>query len=574
MPIKFDTTTRTPLTEGGEGYIYEYNGKIIKTFKPHIDIVAKERKVKILMKTSLPQTVIKPIDTVFDMYGRFIGYSMEKAVGEEFKRLSNRKFVTANNITTKDILGLLIKVKSVIAEIHKQNIYVGDLNDQNILFDTSGNIYLIDCDSWAVGSNKCTVAMDMFKDPKLQADNFNAETDNYAFAVLAWKSLTKVHPFGGTMDPDIPILERMKKGISVIDCPEVKLPRTTKMWNGFSPHLVTEFKNIFESNLRTLSNNMEDMLANLTLCHKDKEYYYRMFSSCPYCDSNAQVNKKPVSQGNVSGLKLYAIYNGAKIKAVFDRYTYLDNNGLVISGINVTTYQIGARYYFFGNKGLVEDMDNYFVIHTPKEYRIDKKYKSAIEVCGNKIYYISTKNTLMQLEILPNGNGIKNICKTSTISYFAVDGENYCIINYYTGKVIININNTNTVIDYDSDIVNYGIHYDNVSGKWLIIMEDSSGYFHTYVINKCEVEYHTDDIKYYCQLNCLCISNSTIFIPVDGKIRGFAYQKLAFKDFECSVVSEESKLIKEKNRFVIVNLENVYHLEKKLNSETPLITNG
>lgn len=43
MPIKFDTTTRTPLTEGGEGYIYEYNGKIIKTFKQHIDITAKER---------------------------------------------------------------------------------------------------------------------------------------------------------------------------------------------------------------------------------------------------------------------------------------------------------------------------------------------------------------------------------------------------------------------------------------------------------------------------------------------------------------------------------------------------
>ena len=45
MPIKFDTTTRTSLTEGGEGYIYECNGKIIKTFKPQIDIAAKERKV-------------------------------------------------------------------------------------------------------------------------------------------------------------------------------------------------------------------------------------------------------------------------------------------------------------------------------------------------------------------------------------------------------------------------------------------------------------------------------------------------------------------------------------------------
>ena len=73
MPIKFDTTTRTQLTEGGEGYIYEYNGKIIKTFKPHIDIAAKERKVNALMKATLPKSAITPADTVLDMRGRFIG---------------------------------------------------------------------------------------------------------------------------------------------------------------------------------------------------------------------------------------------------------------------------------------------------------------------------------------------------------------------------------------------------------------------------------------------------------------------------------------------------------------------
>ena len=97
----------------------------------------------------------------------------------------------------------------------------------------------------------------------------------------------------------------------------------------------------------------------------------------------------------------------------------------------------------------------------------------------------------------------------------------------------------------------------------MIILEDSSGRFNTYVIRKNKMEYQTNSIKYSCQLNCPCISNSTIFIPVDGKIRGFAYQKSAFKDFECSIVSEESKLIKEKNRFVIVNMENVYILEPK-----------
>lgn len=562
MPIKFDTTTRTPLTEGGEGYIYEYNGKIIKTFKPHIDIAAKKRKVNALMKTSLPKAVITPIDTVLDMRGRFIGYCMEKVTGEEFKRLSNRKFVTANNITTKDILGLLVKVKSVLAEIHKQNIYVGDLNDQNILFDTVGNIYLIDCDSWTVGGDKCTVAMDLFKDPHLKADNFNADTDNYAFMVLAWKSLTMVHPFGGTVEPDIPILDRISKGISVIGRQNVKLPRLAKEWKGFSPDLISEFKSVFEGGVRTLSGNMEDMLANLAQCKKDKEFYYSKFSSCPYCDSNAQVNKKPVSQGSVGGLKLYAIYDGTKIKAVFDRYTYLDNDGYVISQGLYVRYRNGFRFYITTNSYTIEDGDYSFeVSNTINHHWIQKRYKTGIEVIGKYVYFISEKGTLTRLEPMGIGNGIKNICKVSNTAYFAASRDNYCVVNYYAGKIIVNINGTNTVIDYDSDIVNYGIHHDEVSGKWLIILEDSKGRFSTFVISGSTVEYQTDAIKYSCQLNCPCICNSNIFIPVDGKIRGYSYKKSAFKDFECSVVSEESKLVKEKNRFVVVNLENVYYLE-------------
>lgn len=560
MPMKFDTTTKTPLTEGGEGFIYEYNGKIIKTFKPHIDLKAKERKVNALIKANLPKAVVKPIDTVLDMHGRFIGYCMEKVAGEEFKRLSNRKFVTANNITTKDILSMLVKVKEVLEELHKKNIFIGDLNDQNILFDVAENVYLIDCDSWSVDGDKCTVAMDLFKDPKLKADNFNEDTDNYAFAVLVWKSLTRVHPFGGTMEPDMPIIERMKKGLSVIDRLEVKLPRTAKLWKGFSPDLVSEFKNVFENGLRTLSDSMEDMKNNLSYCQKDKEYYYSKFSSCPYCDSSAQVNKKPISQGIVGGLKLYALYDGNKVKMVFDSYTYLDNDGYVKHENIISPYVSTNRYYFTDRNSLIADRDNNFSFTTNKTYEIEKKYKTAIEVCENKIYYISSKNTLKQLEIMNGGNGIKNICKVSGTAYFAVSGDNYCVLNIYTGKLIVNINGTNTIIDYNSNIINYGIHHDTVTGKWLVILENSSGKFNTFVISGNKVEYHTESIKYFCQLNCPCISNSTIFIPIDGKIRGFAYQKSAFKDFECSIVSEESKLIKEKDKFVIVNLENVYVL--------------
>lgn len=561
MPIKFDTTTRTPLTEGGEGYIYEYNEKIIKTFKPHIDMAAKERKVNALTKATLPKAAITPADTVLDMRGRFIGYCMEKVSGEKIEWFKNKKYVISHDIDTKFVLEILVKIKKILKEIHRNGMAIGDLNTKNILFDYSGNVFIIDCDSWSVAGENCSVAMETFKDPKVKRDNFTEESDNYSFMVIAWSCLTRVHPFGGAMNPDIDILERMKKELSVIDRTGIKLPRVTKSWKGFSPDLVSEFKSVFEGGVRTLTENMEDMLANLTQCKKDKEYYYSKFSSCPYCDSSAQVNKKPVSQGSVGGLKLYAIYDGTKIKAVFDRYTYLDNEGFVHNGNQTTAFFNMARYHYTKDGMAVLELPDCLTFHSGKDYQIEKKYKSAIEVCGNKIYYISKKNTLTQLEIMSSGNGIKNICKVSNTAYFAVSGDNYCVVNYYTGKIIVNINGTNTVIDYDSDIVNYGIHHDEVSRKWLIILEDSKGKFSTFVISGGTVEYQTDAIKYACQLNCPCIYNSNIFIPVDGKIRGYSYKKSAFKDFECSVVSEESKLIKEKNRFVIVNLENVYYLE-------------
>ena len=560
MPIKFDTTNRTPLTEGGEGAIYEYNGKIVKVFKPHIDLSTKERKVNALVKLALPKAVVKPIDSVTDSRGRFIGYYMDKVTGEEFKRLSNKKFVTANNIDTKFVLSLLVKVQSVLDEVHRKNIYVGDLNDQNILFDMSGNIYLIDCDSWTVGNDKCSVAMDLFKDPKLKADNFNADTDNYAFSVLAWKCLTRIHPFGGTMKPDMAILERMKKGISVIDRKEVTLPRTVKSWNGFSPDLLNEFKAVFEKGQRNLSGGLEDMLNNLSYCKKDNEYYYSKFSSCPYCDSTAQVNKKPISQGTVGGLKLYALYDGENIKTVFDRYTYLDNGGLVRNGNRKMSYDTHFRYYFLESGVTVLEESKYFSFITDKPYTIDKKFKSSIEVEGNSIYFISPQNTLVKMEVMPSGNAMKNICKVSNAAYFAVSNGNYCILNYYAGKIIVNVNGANAVIDYNGDIANYGIRRDDVTGKWLILLEDTAGKFYTYVLKENEVEYRTDAIKYDCQLNFPCINNSTIFIPIDGKIRGYNYKKSVLKDFECGAVSEESKLIKEKNKFVIVNFENVYVL--------------
>lgn len=561
MSITFDCTNKTPLTEGGEGVIYELNGQIIKIYKPVVNMKSKKNKVQMLIKKSLPKEVVSPKEIVVDRNGKFIGFSMDKVEGEEFKKLTNRKFVTANNITTKDVLSMLIKAQNVINELHKENIYIGDLNDQNILFDKQFNIYFIDCDSWTVENEKCEVAMDLFKDPLLNSNNFDEKTDTYAFSILIWKLLTRIHPFGGTMNPDINILERMKNGISVIDNPKVTIPKTIKSWRNLSPTLIKKLKSIFENNTRELSDELSEMFNNLKFCDIDKEYYYSKYLTCPLCDANAKVQTKPLSQGVMSGLKLFSILNANNIKMVMNENSYLDVNDYIVdvrSGQKVK-YQYGVRYYFTSDGYLVEDFLDEFIIHSEKEYRIEKKYKSQIIVEGNHIYYISKQNSFVDMTVLRLGNSIKNICKCSNTSYFEVKDGNYCIVNYYYGKLIININGVNTEIKYNSEIINYGIHYDDITSKWLLLLEDKSGKFKT-IILKNGIDYETEQIKYNCQLSYPCISNSTLFIPVDGKIRGFAYKKSAFKDFECNVVNDGSKLIKKKNKFVIINDENIYSL--------------
>lgn len=562
MSITFDCTNKTPLTEGGEGMIYESNGRIIKIYKSGINMKSKKNKVQMLINKSLPKEVISPKEVVVDKSGKFIGFSMEKVEGEEFKKLTNKKFVTANNITTKDILSMLVKVQNVINELHKNGIYIGDLNDQNILFDNQFNIYFIDCDSWTVEAEKCEVAMDLFKDPQLKANNFNEKTDTYSFAILAWKLLTRMHPFGGTMNPDVNIMERMIKGISVIDNPKVTIPRTIKSWRNLSPDLIKRLKDIFENKSRELSDELFEMLSNLKFCNVDKEYYYGKYLTCPLCDVNAKVQTKPLSQGVMSGLKLFSILSANNIKMVINENSYLDTNGFIVDicSVKKVKYQYGVKYYFTSDSYLVEDFLDDFVIHSEKEYRIEKKYKSQIIVEGNHIYYISRQNSFVDMTVLKVGNNIKNLCKCSNTSYFEVKNGNYCIVNYYYGKLILNVNGRNTEIKYDSDIINYGIHYDEITSKWLLLLEDRSGKFKTFIIKNGEIEYDTDHIKYNCQLSCPCISNSTLFIPVDSKIRGFSYAKSAFKDFECCVVNDGSKLIKKKNKFVIINDENIYSL--------------
>lgn len=560
--MQFDANGKTPLAEGGEGIIYEYGkNSVIKIYKSHIDTTSKQQKIQMLMKANLPKEVIKPTDCVFDKKNKFIGMVMPRVQGEDFKRLSNKKFVTSNDINTKDILEMLDKIWNVLQELHKQNIFIGDLNDQNILFDPKTNdVFIIDTDSWSIGSQHCEVAMDLFKDPKLVGNNFNSGTDTYAFCVLAWKSLTRIHPFGGTTNPDIQIADRITKGLSVIDNQTVKIPKTTKTWRNLSPDLVTAFKNVFNNGDRQFGNYINDMLTHLTFCKVDKDYYFSDFDTCPMCNAAAKVISKAISIGVENGFKIAEVLSAMDIKAVFSDKAYLNTNDEVVS---ITT---GAKVKYDGGRCLFDKHGNTIVCY--KDYMkignsvIPIKFNSYPILDNDTVYYLSDQEYLSSLTITPNGIGRRNITKCSSTSFFnAVDGK-YCLVNAYDNKVIINIDGYNYVMDFDKRIQDCAQHYDKKLDRWLIIIEDTASKFYTYILEKNTLKWSNDKIVYKCPVYNVCFDNGALYIPIDDAIRGLNTKTLQYKDFTCSAVSSDSLLIKNGGQFIIVNDDNIYRFYK------------
>ena len=267
----------------------------------------------------------------------------------------------------------------------------------------------------------------------------------------------------------------------------------------------------------------------------------------------------------MSGLTLYAMLRNGEVKVVLSDKCYIKNNGMVADMDNHehSCYQRGIFYDFLnmpcGENILVLSNEDRIAFETDRQYYIHKKYRSPIYVEGDSVYFISPSDTFTKMTVTANGNGTETVAECSYESYFSVDGGHFCIVNKYDGNLIVNCDGRNIEMPYSGGIINYGIHRDKASGNWLVVLENGSGIFKTLVIGK-KTEYETEQIRYTCGLGNLCIYNNTIYIPIDGKIRGYSYQKQAFKDFECGAVSPDSRLIKNGPTFTIVNDENIYRL--------------
>ena len=232
---------------------------------------------------------------------------------EDMAVLANKKTRANLGITTQDVAKIFLDGHRTLKQIHSNGLVVGDLSDLNVLFRQNKMLW-IDVDAWQFGRFPCPVAAIEFVDPSLYGINysrapvFKTENDWYSFAVLLFRSLTLVHPYGGTHKKVRAFERRAANKISVFD-PSVKYPKIAISPDILSDDLAHEFTEIFQQGKRGEFplQMLETYTKSLRKCSNCGTWFPKNRQGCPVCNERSLVviSRPVIENKNIRALELF-----------------------------------------------------------------------------------------------------------------------------------------------------------------------------------------------------------------------------------------------------------------------------
>lgn len=331
------------LANGGEGIVYELSGdsshvaKIYRSdrFKSEAERSVMERKLRAMINMNVSATVdgllrlAWPQDILYEN-GKIVGFIMpcittKYKIFDVYRTGKNSiREKEYTNYTWKYSVQFAYNMAWVVNYLHRNNIVIGDLNQNNIAVDTkTGAVILIDCDSFDIRDPKtgehfpCVVGLEEMLAPELQTvgslrnGTFTKESDNFSLAIHIFRLLmNNEDPFGGAMttnasQSNIPGNKAIINGecLYVRNVPGKKwLPRMPKL-DILPPDIQKLFQKTFnytattalaKKNGRATAQEWVNALAvlsaaepnpHLKKCDNNVKHVYPVHNtSCPWCD--------------------------------------------------------------------------------------------------------------------------------------------------------------------------------------------------------------------------------------------------------------------------------------------------
>lgn len=583
---------RPVKNEGGESYIYEYeNGVFAKIFKE--GDVSIEMKFSIIMKIFERKQVLDkfnkknskfvyiiPQKIIIDSKTNTIrGYILQEVEdGVSISTLRDKIEVEKLGLDMSDILEILITTGEGIEYLHKKaNMYIGDLNGRNILFDKDKTVYFLDFDGMGIDDINPQFFTEGYVDPVAQKNQtISMKDDWYSFAVQAFYYLTFTHPFNGIYyDEDekrnLEIDEKMERRISLLGEHGMKPPSLARTWAWMEGDIKNVLLSIFEGEVRV---NITPYL---------KEYYNDFFSS-KYVGCSELAEKSTFSTPKTVTREI-DIYGG-DCKRIINDISYISvdkSNGK--ESLCILLGKKGCIHYSYNlsldavtNVILSKDKEFAYVIFesliiviylnsNTEIFREDVRINSKIVVSESTLYYtdvIDGKNVIFKLEFSSRGLLRKTVIRFQeemyTKNFHVLSNEKFVVVKEGETEDYIFCNDIKYLaIPKTTSSVKYKVLYDSKRNEWLVI--NTNG---LYVVIKSDGKYieFTDSEIVGCIIGRVQFENGNIYIPRDGRIYIINTKKTKTKYIECHVVTKNSHIVVRKNGFYIFNSHKSYEYVK------------
>jgi hypothetical protein len=268
------------LGQGGEAEIYDLgDGRVLKWWKPadHPDFgndpisaaaatrrIAEHQKKLRAFPADVPPTVVAPGALALAKKGAsaLVGFAMRKVAGEVLHAFGEVKWRRDRGVALDTVVAALRELHATVAGLHAKGVVIGDFNDLNVLVD-GARIHVVDADSFQLPGFPSVLFSHRFVDPRLCDPTIpvpalvkphDADSDWFAFAVMVFRSLLGVSPYGGVHRPSdarraVAAGSRSLRGVSVFD-PDVVYPRAALPWAVLPDDVVDAFHRVFVNGAR------------------------------------------------------------------------------------------------------------------------------------------------------------------------------------------------------------------------------------------------------------------------------------------------------------------------------------
>lgn len=587
---KFDDKTPIKDGEGGEAFIYPYSkGFVAKVFKT--SEINKDFKNNILFKIFTKKDLLEKVNQEKRKYryiypreilvdepsNEIFAYVMERVEnGFSISTLKDKGQIQKLGFSKQDIFEIIITVGEGIEELHKHNIYIGDLNGRNILFDIHKNVYFLDFDGMGVDELAPEFCTDGYIDPLSKKNQtITPKDDWYSFAVQAFYYLTYTHPFNGIYSEErdgrkvkLDIPEKMERRISLLGNHGMEPPKIAELWDWMQTELKFAFLSIFEGNNResivpalkkqyqTLSQNVNEQSfdkiyrINPKFVATELEVFWgnilRVIN--PYAAICESGNEKYVELRDYQFTQLSDLQSISDILFSDDGkliFVVHDKQSVIV--VDIDTKEIIYQDYLNGaTRVVVNERTMYFTGYSDGKYIIFKRtfqpdgeiVKESIVIGSHRIKWFDVKfNTKFILITEATQNRDEVYCN----SY------KFCTFEYATEDM--------------AKRAHYNIIYDETTKSWLVINNFGKGTIIQMSGKGSEIDIACINDTNYANIH---FEKGNIYIPGQECIHIYNTDSKTVKKMECrKIMIPESRIYDvNSNGFSVITQNVLYEVRK------------